>query len=592
MGRIFAKIGTVRDAQIGSFKAIQGVRVASIRELSAALPVQNLAATVDCFSTATAFLSVAKPLAATAFTTSDSFASLSLLFTVSAIVNANSVVSASLSLDKPLQATAAVTSGATATLISDNTLSATVPAISTVTGNLLVGKQFGAIVAVLSGATVNPVIGKPLQSAASGNSSTSASLTVDKPLAATVAATSSASASLTVTNAQSLSSTATVVSSTTADLSVGKLLQATALADSDTAATLTLGKLLQATSSGNSTATADLTIAKPLAATAICNSSTSADLTVTNAQSLSATATVESTATATLTLVKNLSGSVSANSTTAGDLTIGKPLAATVAVVSGTAANLTAYDSITAAYVARLTGSYTVTQTNKLDTFVRALRTAGIHNQFEFLHLYGWAVNQADSFLNLFDTSNGTTVRTGSVTFNQGVGIVTASDSCLNTNFLLVSGTKYLQDTNTFGVWVPSGRGAASTGHDMSATTGSSFASSVQYRFTGDLHRIRNNDTNLVNSGGLTTAFTACKMIASRRSGSMSIQIIRDGVSVASSSIMSTTRGNLAFYVGALNNSGTASNFASETYGADWAGSAFSDTQYSAFYSAMNALFS
>lgn len=259
--------------------------------------------------------------------------------------------------------------------------------------------------------------------------------------------------------------------------------------------------------------------------------------------------------------------------------------------LSGLTGTVNPLDYTTIRLLPRLTGSYTLSQVNKIDTFFRTLRADGILDLFEFLHLYGWGANLTDALLNTLGTSNNSVkVGGGSFGFTQGTGVQTSGSATINTVFDPTTGTKYTQNSATYGVWIPSLRATASTTVDMGfVNTAPNIGSSLQARFTGNLYRIRINDNS---GGGVTTAVSGAKMISARRTGASAMQLLTNGTVATTSSNASVALQNRPFYVGGLNNNGSATALTTETYGADWAGAALSDSQYAAFYNAMNTLYS
>lgn len=236
-------------------------------------------------------------------------------------------------------------------------------------------------------------------------------------------------------------------------------------------------------------------------------------------------------------------------------------------------------DPAAAAYFARLTPAPSAQYQSYYNSLFKALRAAGLLGVLD--GLWVMATGQAQwAQQNLIQNSfNLTPVNAPAFTVNQGYAS-NGTSSYLGTGFVpSTAGGHFALNSASLGVWTLDT--VASSGVPIGARTTSSTNQSMLVPGTSSgQFRVNQNTTSALTS-------SAIGFIAGARSASNLVTGYNAGASIGTVADVSTALTTLEIYLGALNNAGTASNFAAVRLAVGFLGDGLTATAEGMFYSAL-----
>lgn len=220
------------------------------------------------------------------------------------------------------------------------------------------------------------------------------------------------------------------------------------------------------------------------------------------------------------------------------------------------------------------------TRKQLIDDTIAALKTAGIWDSLDYLHVYAAHEAQA-AVINWKNpgTFNATPVSSPTFTTDRGY-TGNGSSSYLNTGYNPSTAANLALNSALFGIWHLTN---AASNSKVSGARASSSSNILQMfaRSATDSYRFSVNQNSTDASGSVTTSVG---LTALRRSASNAISVWKNGVSATTGTTASSARPNLNIFVGALNDNGSATAFDDRQIAASFAGAALDNTKMAALY--------
>lgn len=236
------------------------------------------------------------------------------------------------------------------------------------------------------------------------------------------------------------------------------------------------------------------------------------------------------------------------------------------------------FDPATNALLARMTTQPDATRAGLIDTLIVALKTGGIWDKLDVLHILAAHTSQA-ALLNwkgaTFDAS---VVLTPTFTTDRGY-VTNGTDNAVAWGINQNGGTQFVQNSAYFGVW--SGT--------VASTTASPFGTSTTGNITLHPRNAANSTTARLNgttrSDGPTTTTSGAGLTAANRLDASTIQLRKNGVQIGTN----FTNASAALAATPLRSGHNNSTFVAIDVRAHVLGAQLSSTEDLALYNALNA---
>lgn len=242
-----------------------------------------------------------------------------------------------------------------------------------------------------------------------------------------------------------------------------------------------------------------------------------------------------------------------------------------------------AFEPEAAALFARFTTPPTGERKTLINTLIKALKDGGIWSKLDVLYLTAAADAQAARRNWIADAHNLSTINSPTFTADRGYA-GNGSSSYLNTNYNPGDGGSHLYQQNNAHMAVWSRTNSDGLFVDLGARAGvSSARSNLLTRSAGVCNILINQDT----AGSAASADSSGHQVT-RRTASNATTVFRDASLLGTGSTASVAPANLNWFMGALNNNGTAAQFSARELAAAHAGASLSDGEITAMRAALS----
>lgn len=231
----------------------------------------------------------------------------------------------------------------------------------------------------------------------------------------------------------------------------------------------------------------------------------------------------------------------------------------------------------TSAYLARMSGTPTTLRVTRLDDLIKALKTANVWSKLDAVYVPNFDLQA--STLNLKGSSY-TLVPMNSPVFTVDRGFAGGGSAWLDTGFNpTTAGGNYATNSAFFGLWSRTDTQETSYEFGSTLSAANNFAF-MRVRSTTDTFVARINDaTNISISNANGSGFFGCN-----RSGASARQFYRNGASIGSDSVASTSMTNSNFATHRMSTTYSAKQIACLAFG-----SSLNGTEQTALYNALYA---